>query len=85
MELLYDMCACNALFPTSLRIELCDDPTNVTLYRGGFGDVSKRNHRGQEVAVKILRTHITSDLQTVICVRHPWRHPSGIVEALTTN
>ena len=53
------------MFPTSLRIELHDNPTKVALYRGGFGDVSRRNYQGREVAVKTLRVSTTSDLQTI--------------------
>ena len=69
MRSLYKMCARHTLIPTSLRITLCDDPTNIVLFRGGFGDVSKRIYEEQEVAVKTLRTYSTSDLQTIIRVR----------------
>ena len=69
MRSLYKMCARHTLFPTSLRITLCDDPTNVVLFRGGFGDVSKRIYEGRDVAVKTLRTYSTSDFQTIIRVR----------------
>ena len=68
VKLLYKMCARHALFPTSLRIELCDNPTNIVLFQGGFGDVSKREYQGREVAVKRLRIYDTSDLQNVIRV-----------------
>ena len=40
------------------------------LYRGAFGDVTKREYQGREVAVKRLRIYGTSDLQKVIRVRH---------------
>jgi hypothetical protein len=56
------------MFPTSLKIELHDNPTKAVLYRGGFGDVSRRHYRGREVAVKTLRICTTSDLQTIIHV-----------------
>ena len=69
MRSLYKMCARHTLFPTSLRITLRDDPTEVVLFRGGFGDVSKRIYQGREVAVKTLRTYSNSDLQTIIRVR----------------
>jgi hypothetical protein len=42
---LYKMCARHALFPRSLRIELCDNPDSVVSYRGGYGDVSKREYQ----------------------------------------
>jgi len=68
VRVLYRTCARNTLFPRSLMIELCDNPGNVVLYRGGFGDVSKREYQGREVAVKRLRIYDTSDLQKVIRV-----------------
>ena len=66
--MLYKICAHNALFPRSLRIELRDNRDNIVLYRGGFGDVSKREHQGRDVAIKRLRIYDTSDLQKVIRV-----------------
>ena len=59
------MCASNTQLPRSLQIELCDDPTSVALYRGGFGDVSKRRYQGREVAVKVLRTYANTDIPKV--------------------
>ena len=70
MRSLYKICARHTLFPTSLRITLCDDPTDVVLFRGGFGDVSKRIYEGREVAVKMLRAYSNRDLQTMIRVRY---------------
>ncbi|KAF9646793.1 kinase-like protein [Thelephora ganbajun] len=63
---LYMACARHTLIPRSLRIELCNSSAGVVRYRGGFGDVSKHEYQGREVAVKTLRTCVTSDLQTVI-------------------
>jgi len=68
VRVLYKICARNALFPRSLRIELRDNRDNIVLYRGGFGDVSKREYQGREVAVKRLRIYDTSNLQKVIRV-----------------
>ena len=64
------MCAINALLPRSLQIELCDDPTSVVLYRGGFGDVSKRRYQGRDIAVKVLRTYANTDIQKITRVSH---------------
>jgi len=47
------------------------------LYRGGFADVWKGKYRGRDVAVKVIRTYSTSDLQKVIgvsCQRAPSSH-----------
>ena len=52
------MCAHYALFPRSLRIELCDNPTDVVLHSGEFGNVLKQNYQGQEVAVKMIKTNV---------------------------
>ena len=62
------MCAHYALVPCSLRIELCDNPTDVALRGGEFGNVSKQNYQGQEVAVKMLKTNVKS--QTNAYVRY---------------
>jgi hypothetical protein len=68
MRSLRMMCVRHNLVPTSLKIELCDDPPGVLVYRGGFGDVSKREYRGQAVAVKVLKTYATTNLQNTIRV-----------------
>ena len=59
------MCARNALLPRSLHIKLCDDPTSVALYHGGFGDVNKRRYQGREIAVKVLRIYANVDMSEV--------------------
>jgi len=68
VEMLYKTCAHHAVFPGSLRIELCDNPDSVVLYHGGYGDVSKHEYQGRGVAVKRLRIDDTSDLQKIIRV-----------------
>jgi hypothetical protein len=68
MRSLRTMCARHTLAPSSLKIELCDDLPGVLMYRGGFGDVFRRKYRGQAVAVKVLRTYASSDLQETIRV-----------------
>ena len=63
--MLYRACARHTLLPKSLRIELTDTSTSPPLRGGGFGDVWKREHLGQEVAVKMLRKHPDSDLRKI--------------------
>jgi len=60
---LYKMCARHTLLPRSLHFEIPEDPTAVVLYHSGFADVSKREHRGQAIAVKVLRPRNGNGLQ----------------------
>ena len=62
------MCGHHALLPGTLKIPVCYDRAGVALYRGGFADVWKGEHSGQDVAVKVLRTYSNSDLQKIIGV-----------------
>ena len=65
-------CARHSLLPSPLQIGLCYDPASVAHYRGGFADVWKGEYCGQEVAVKVLRVYVNSDLQKITRVGH-WR------------
>ncbi|KAF9787032.1 kinase-like domain-containing protein [Thelephora terrestris] len=55
VRLLYTTCAGHTLLPRSMCLELPGDTVGDVQCRGGFGIVSKRGYRGQEVAVKALR------------------------------
>ena len=68
MKSLYKTCAGHTLLPGLLHFELHDDPMDVTVCQGGFGDVSKREYRGQEVAVKVLRAQKGGSLQVMTSV-----------------
>ena len=70
MKSLYKMCARRTLLPGSLYFELPEDPVGVVVYRGGFGDVLKREHRGREVAVKALRVYDNNLRQDIADVSH---------------
>lgn len=63
MKSLYKMCAGHSLLPRSLHFEMPDDPRAVVVCHGGFADVSKREHSGQAVAVKVLRLRSNNNLQ----------------------
>ena len=62
------MCSRHALLPRTLKIPICYDRTGVASYRGGFADVWKGEDCSGDVAVKVLRTYLNSDLQKIIGV-----------------
>ena len=68
LKLLYRICGRHALLPKALKIPSCYNQSSAALYRGGFADVWKGEHRGQDVAVKVIRTYSNSDLQKIIGV-----------------
>jgi hypothetical protein len=68
LKLLYKSCGHHALLPRTFKIPVCYDRTGTALYRGGFADVWKGQHRGRDVAVKVIRTYSDDDLQRVIGV-----------------
>ena len=68
LKSLCKICDHHALLPRALKIPVCHDRTAVALYKGGFADVWKGEHRGQDVAVKVIRTYSNSDLQKIIRV-----------------
>ena len=51
-----------------MKIPVSYNQTSDALYRGGFADVWKGEYCGRDVAVKVIRTYSTSDLQMVIGV-----------------
>ena len=65
LKLLYKMCGRYALLPRTLEIPICYDRTGVALFSDGFADVWKGKHCGRDVAVKVLRTYSSSDLQKI--------------------
>ena len=52
-------------------IPLCYNQTDPPLYRGGHADVWKGKHNGLEVAAKVLRVYLTSNLEGIRKVGHP--------------
>ena len=65
---MYRTCGRHALLPTTLEIPISYDQTSDPLYRGGFADVWKGEHRGRDIAVKVIRTHSNADFQKIIGV-----------------
>ena len=68
LKLLYRTCAQHALLPRSLKVPICYDRTGHALFRGGYADVWKGECRGRDVAVKVMKTYPSSDLQKIIGV-----------------
>jgi len=64
------MCGRHALLPAALKIPVCYDRTSVASYKGGYGDVWKGEYRGRDVAVKVIRMYLNSDLQRIVSVSH---------------
>lgn len=67
------MCAAHALLPKSLKAESCYDPASIPHRRGGFADVWKGKHLGREVAVKVLRVYVNTDLPKMTRVSYEYR------------
>ncbi|KAF9791125.1 kinase-like domain-containing protein [Thelephora terrestris] len=63
---LYRTCGTHALLPKAMKIPICYDRTSDVLYSGGYADVWKGKHCGQDVAVKVIRTFSNSDFGKVI-------------------
>lgn len=70
LEFLYKTCCGDGLVPRSIQIELPCDLMGIAYNGGGFADVFKCKHRGQEVAVKVLRKSANSDPKKLTRVSH---------------
>jgi hypothetical protein len=70
LKALYRTCGRNALLPRALKIPVYYDRASAALYRGGFADVWKGEYRGRNVAVKVIRTYSTDNLQKIIGVSY---------------
>lgn len=68
LKLLYKTCGHHALLPEALDVPVHYEQTRDALFRGGYADVYKGKCRDQEVAVKVIRTYSTDELQKVINV-----------------
>lgn len=64
---LSQICSRHALLPRSLQIPHCYNQLDVPHYRGGSADVWKGNHRGLDVAVKVLRVYM-NDIDKITSV-----------------
>jgi len=71
LRTLYRICGHQALIPTSLAVPLCYDPAATAQCHGGFGDVWKGQHNGQDVAAKALRVSLAADFKPTRKVSSP--------------
>ena len=71
MRTLYRICGNQFLIPTSLAVPLCYNPAVTAQCHGGFGDVWKGQHNGQEVAAKALRVSLGTDFEPTRKVSSP--------------
>jgi len=57
-------CSKHRVIPTSMHIPDClEDSTEVE--SGGFADVSQGTYKGHQIAIKVVRAYITSDLDLI--------------------
>jgi len=71
-------CSRHRVIPTSMHIPDCSEDS-VEVECGGFADVSRGTYEGRQVAIKVVRTYVTSDLDVIrsVSVLPTPSHPSG--------
>jgi len=52
------------MIPTSMLIPDCSKDSAAVEY-GGFADVLRGTHEGRQVAIKVVRVYVTSDLDAI--------------------
>ena len=57
-------CSRHRVIPTSMHIPDCSEGS-VEVESGGFADISRGTYQGLQVAIKVVRTYVTSDLDTI--------------------
>ena len=65
LAILCRICGQQALLPRSVQVPLCYDRTDAPLYHGGFAEVWRGEHQGNEVAVKVIKVYKTSNLAKI--------------------
>ena len=65
------ICSRHASIPGSIQVPLCYNRAEAPRYQGGFAEVWKGEHQGVEVAVKVLKVFVTSDLLKITRVGFP--------------
>jgi len=58
------ICTRHSVIPTSMHIpDRLEDTVEVE--SGGFADVSRGTYKGRQVAIKVVRAYVTSDLNLI--------------------
>ena len=57
-------CSRHQVIPKSMYIPDCSEGS-VEVQDGGFADVSRGMYEGRQVAIKVVRTYVTSDLDLI--------------------
>ena len=65
------------MLPRSVQIPLCYNRMDAPRYHGGFAEVWKGEYQGREVAVKVLKVYVTSDLVKITKVNSPYLSKSA--------
>ena len=71
LHYLSKLCGLRCLIPSSLQIPPCYSRLEPPLYRGGYADIWKGQHNGQQVAAKTLVVYATSDIGRIMKVGCP--------------
>ena len=58
------ICSQHRVIPTSMHVPDCSE-NSVQVESGGFADVSQGMYEGRQVAIKVVRAYITSDLDLI--------------------
>jgi len=53
------------MIPTSMHIPNCSGGTGEVKYDGGFASVLQGTYEGRQVAIKVVRVYVTSDLDAI--------------------
>jgi hypothetical protein len=64
------VCARHRLLPRSLQISLYEISNGVALYDWKTWGAGKREYRGQQVGIKVMKTYQQSNSRMVPCVSH---------------
>jgi hypothetical protein len=63
-------CSRHRVIPKSMHIPDCSKDS-VEVECGGYADVSQSTYKGRQVAIKVVRMYITSDLDIIRSVSLP--------------